>query len=184
MMRERTSFAGGSGGRQLGALGPVLWGVLVVFLVQGCSGVGTRSAPAPVREAGRAEPAAPAEPRAPAKPRAPTEDGGATQVYAYRAPAAPVFRPSGPVLGLVEQSRRERQQGDLTAAAATLERALRIEPRNPHLWNRLAQVRLEQGLYGQADSLAAKSNALAGDAPALKQDNQRIIAAARKAGGG
>ena len=39
-----------------------------------------------------------------------------------------------------------------------LERALRIEPRNPSLWHELAGVRLLEGHYEQADSLAQRSN--------------------------
>lgn len=72
---------------------------------------------------------------------------------------------------------------DYVGAAATLERALRIEPQQAYLWNRLAQVRLEQGYQAQAANLAARSNSLARDEPGLKQDNWRIIAAARRAAG-
>jgi Tfp pilus assembly protein PilF len=73
--------------------------------------------------------------------------------------------------------------GDYVGAAATLERALRIEPGEAYLWNRLARVRMEQGQYAQAGNLAARSNALAGDRPQLKQSNWSIIAAARRVGG-
>jgi Tetratricopeptide repeat len=89
---------------------------------------------------------------------------------------------SAPVRALLRQAESQRAAGDLVAAAATLERGLRIAPRNPHLWNRLARVRLEQGQFSQADSLAAKSNMLAGNLPALTQDNLRIIALARRKG--
>jgi len=73
--------------------------------------------------------------------------------------------------------------GDYVGAAATLERALRIQPQEAYLWNRLARVRMEQGLHAQAGNLAARSNALAGDQAQLKQDNWSIIAVARRAGG-
>jgi cytochrome c-type biogenesis protein CcmH/NrfG len=56
---------------------------------------------------------------------------------------------------------------------------LRIEPRNPALWQELAHVRLEQGKYQQAENLAAKSNALAGDNKHLSAENWRIIGQAR-----
>lgn len=120
----------------------------------------------------------PPVPESPATP--PKRDTG--QDYAYRVPPAP-FQPSRPVQQLVQQAEKQRNAGDLVGAAATLERALRIEPRNAHLWNRLARVRLQAGNYRQADNLAAKSNALAGDAPSLKQDNWRIIASARRGSG-
>ena len=64
-------------------------------------------------------------------------------------------------------------------AAAFLERALRIEPRNAQLWHRLAQVRLQQGQYHLAESLAQKSNALARDNDQLQQRNARILKQAR-----
>jgi cytochrome c-type biogenesis protein CcmH/NrfG len=77
---------------------------------------------------------------------------------------------------LLQRAEQQRRAGELVAAVSTLERALRIEPDNPLIWNRLAHVRLVQGRYRQAAGLAAKSSALAGDDAALKADNQRIIA--------
>ncbi len=64
-------------------------------------------------------------------------------------------------------------------AAALLERALRIEPRDAQLWHRLAQIRLQQGQYHLAASLAQKSNALAGDNVQLKEKNTRLVKQAR-----
>jgi cytochrome c-type biogenesis protein CcmH/NrfG len=69
----------------------------------------------------------------------------------------------------------------LGSAAATLERALRIEPRNPRLWHELARVRLRQGDYSQAESTAARSNAWSGADSELRAANQRIIEEARAA---
>ena len=67
-------------------------------------------------------------------------------------------------------------------AAALLERALRIEPRNAQLWHRLAQVRLQQGQYHLAESLAQKSSALARDNPELQEKNTRLLKQARALG--
>lgn len=64
-------------------------------------------------------------------------------------------------------------------AAALLERALRIDPRNANLWHRLASVRLQQGQYRLAESLAQKSNALAPDDVELQQKNLRLMDEAR-----
>jgi Flp pilus assembly protein TadD len=149
--------------------------LLSLALIQGCSITADRDAPAPVSDASSDRPARPSTAR-PAKP------ADEAEVYAYRAPAQPVFKPGRPVLALVEKAEAQRAAGDLDGAAATLERALRIERRNAHLWNRLAQVRLQQGQYDQARSLAAKSDALAGDAPGLLRDNARIRARAAKGG--
>ena len=64
-------------------------------------------------------------------------------------------------------------------AAALLERALRIEPRNAQLWYRLARIHLQQGQYHRAISLAEKSNALARDDAELQMKNERILKQAR-----
>ncbi len=103
------------------------------------------------------------------------------------APVEPAPPPSvGPreniaVAGLMESARTDAGAGRLPAAAASLERALRIEPRNPRLWQQLARVRLQQADYAQAESLAARSNSFAGGDAALRAENQRIIDEARAA---
>ena len=68
------------------------------------------------------------------------------------------------VAGLLENARADATAGRLANAAATLERALRIEPRNPRLWHELARVRLKQGQFAQAESVAARSNSWRSDA--------------------
>jgi Tfp pilus assembly protein PilF len=87
------------------------------------------------------------------------------------------------IASLLEGARTDTAAGRLTNAAATLERALRIEPRNPHLWQELARVRLKQGNYAQAESVAARSNSWAGSDRALRAGNWRLIAQAREARG-
>jgi tetratricopeptide (TPR) repeat protein len=84
------------------------------------------------------------------------------------------------VVSLVARADDQMQAGDLGAASASLERALRIDARNARLWSRLAAVRLEQGDFWQAAGLAAKSNSLAGDNPVLQAYNWRLIARARR----
>jgi cytochrome c-type biogenesis protein CcmH/NrfG len=83
------------------------------------------------------------------------------------------------VMALLEKAKAQRATDRLPEASASLERALRIEPRNPRLWQELARVRLAQGQYRQAENLAVKSNTLAaGDKP-LRRENWRIIGQAR-----
>jgi tetratricopeptide (TPR) repeat protein len=96
----------------------------------------------------------------------------------------PAPQTSRPVLALLEQANQAARQGDLAVAESRLERALRIEPRNPVLWNYMAKLRLHQGRLGEAAGLAAKSNSLAnaGDRT-LQADNWRIIAHARQRSG-
>jgi tetratricopeptide (TPR) repeat protein len=97
--------------------------------------------------------------------------------------SAPAPAGSPAVIALLDRADQQYQARDLDAAAASLERALRIEPRNPGLWHRLAAVRLEQGQYGQAAQMAGKSNSLAGGDTRLQARNWRLIAAARRAQG-
>jgi Tfp pilus assembly protein PilF len=88
------------------------------------------------------------------------------------------------IAGLMENARADLAAGRLANAAAALERALRIEPRNPRLWQELARVRLKQGEYAQVESLAARSNTWAGTDEGLRAENLRLIEAARAARAG
>lgn len=99
----------------------------------------------------------------------------------------PAPEPEGPqpvsrntaVLALVDHARADAAAGHDIRAGAGLERALRIEPRNPMLWQELARLRLAQGLYGEAESLARKSNSFAGGDRRVQAGNWRLIGEAR-----
>lgn len=95
--------------------------------------------------------------------------------------AAPSLPPAAATLAT--QAEQQRQSGDYAGAAASLERSLRIAPREAYLWNRLARVRLEQGQAVQAGNLAARANDLAGDKEDIKRDNWRIIAESKRRSG-
>lgn len=82
---------------------------------------------------------------------------------------------------LLARADTHAQAGEWERAAAFLERALRIEPRNAWLWHHLATVRLRQGRYAQAVSLANKSSSLAPADAALQAKNRRLIEQAREA---
>jgi predicted Zn-dependent protease len=97
------------------------------------------------------------------------------------APAPPPQTPA--VASLLASARTDAAAGRLVSAAASLERALRIEPRNPLLWQELARVRLRQGDYAQAESVAARSSSWAGNDTRLRAENWRLIAQAREARG-
>ncbi len=117
------------------------------------------------------------EPAPPSQPR-PTVGPGSTQTQPFPPPQeAPAERPPraqtkqyhlGPAaLSLVSQAHKQEQSGDADGAAATLERALRIEPNNPLLWIELGEVRLSQNEADQANSMGRKAAGLAaGDAQA------------------
>jgi predicted Zn-dependent protease len=83
------------------------------------------------------------------------------------------------VRALVEQAVTEREAGKLAAAAAALERALRIEPRNPRVWQELARVRLVEGDAAQAEQLAVRAVTWAGDDRSVRAASWRLIAEAR-----
>ena len=84
------------------------------------------------------------------------------------------------VLALLTQASKQQRSGSPERAAATLERALRIEPKNARLWHRLAQIRFQQGQYSLAESLAAKSSTLARGDWHLKQKNTELIEQVRE----
>ena len=106
----------------------------------------------------------------------PTEPSTADAPETPRAAA-----PQSPaVVALLGNADRQAGSGQLDGAAAALERALRIEPRNAILWQRLADIRLRQKQPGQAESLALKSNTLAVGDRATQAGNWRIIAKSRR----
>jgi len=75
------------------------------------------------------------------------------------------------------------RNGNMDLAAATLERALDLEPRNPFVYQRLAAVKLAQGQPDQAEAMARKSNSVGGNNPFVRADNWRLIAEARRTAG-
>ena len=149
--------------------------LILLMLSTGCTSSEPRSAPAPVEEVHLG-------------PSTSSRGGQGTgtdevEVHAYQPAAVVAVQEGNAVFNLVEEAETQSEAGNFSGAAATLERALRIEPRNPHLWNRLAHVRLQQGRFEMAGDLAAKSSTLAGDNPGLKRDNWLIIAQPRRAAG-
>lgn len=92
--------------------------------------------------------------------------------------------PSTAVVALLDTATQQTRAGKLDNAAATLERALRLEPRNAELWTRLAEIRLQQGQLDQAAGLAAKSNNLAGNNAGIITRNLKIIEQVRARKGG
>src|SRR5580765_49157 len=97
--------------------------------------------------------------------------------------STPLHAESPAIASLMDGARTDYAAGRLANAAASLERALRIEPRNPRLWQELSRVRLLQRDYVQAESCAQRSNSWAGSDTLLVADNWRLIAQAREARG-
>jgi len=163
------------------------------LLLAACSVAERRSTPAPVRDVGPPPVQAlpPVEPESGVQTAPYRPPGGAVPIgqEAESVPGqlAPTPKAAGgysaPAASLVAFADQAQGRGDYGQAASSLERALRIEPRNAYLWNRLARLRFAQGQYGEAGDLAAKSNALAGADRALKRDNWKMVAEARRAAG-
>ena len=83
------------------------------------------------------------------------------------------------VVALLESAREAEKARQYGRAAAALERALKVEPRNPRLWHRLATVRYRQGRHREAEALARRSMSLSPEDAKLDSRNWRVIAAAR-----
>ena len=110
------------------------------------------------------------------------ESENSAETGGYRSSGGPSNTSSSPnetVLALLSQAKLQERAGQPERAAAVIERALRIDPKNAELWYRLALLRLQQGQYAQASSLAAKSKALAHSDPQLQRKNETLMQQSR-----
>ncbi|MES1196886.1 MAG: tetratricopeptide repeat protein, partial [Steroidobacter sp.] len=82
---------------------------------------------------------------------------------------------------LIDQAHAQLASGNFMNAAATIERALRIEPNNPLLWLEYAQVRASEQNYFQAESMARKALLLANGDPRAQSSAWRMIATSLRA---
>jgi len=99
---------------------------------------------------------------------------------------APILRE--PTLGaasraLVAQAQSQLSGGNYAIAAASIERALRIEPDNPLLWIELGRLRQAEGNYVQAENMGRKAVSMATNAPRAQSDAWRLIAESYRARG-
>jgi cytochrome c-type biogenesis protein CcmH/NrfG len=70
---------------------------------------------------------------------------------------------------------------DPERAAALIERALRISPRDGRLWLKLATVRFEQRRYAESTALAQRAATYAGNDAELRNRCESLIARASAA---
>lgn len=84
---------------------------------------------------------------------------------------------------LINQAHAQLAAGNDAMAAATLERALRIEPDQPALWLELAKVRQEEGNAAQAENLARKALSMAVGDAVTQAAAWRVIAQSYRARG-
>lgn len=103
----------------------------------------------------------------------------APQISEFK-PAESTTVQSPAVSALITAANQSTKSGNLESAAATIERAIRIEPRNGELLYKLAVLRLKQSKPVLAEDLAKKSALLAGKDNTLKKNSWLLIAHAKE----
>jgi tetratricopeptide (TPR) repeat protein len=98
-------------------------------------------------------------------------------------PPTRTYRLGPATQSLVTQARAQVERGEFDAAAGTLDRAVRIEPRNPLLWLELAQLRLAQKDAKQAEGYGRKALSLATGDRRTQSQASKVVADALKAQG-
>lgn len=127
-------------------------------MVSACA---TRSGPAPVEESeveSRIRQAA-------------RDDSIGVQVFPLRNPA---------VEELMASASQAEQEGEADRAAMLLERALRIQPRDPELLQQVAEIKLQQAQYQQALNFAVRSYDVGPKVGEICSRNWRTISLARE----
>jgi len=139
-------------------LNKIIFSGLLILLVSGCA---TRSGPAPVEESeveSRIRQAA-------------RDDSNGVQVFPLRNPA---------VEELMADASAAERAGEADRAAMLLERALRIQPRDPELLQQVAEIKLQQAEYEQALNFAVRSYDVGPKVGEICSRNWRTISLARE----
>ncbi|WP_299202251.1 tetratricopeptide repeat protein [uncultured Amphritea sp.] len=108
---------------------------------------------------------------------------GFTVINSQVAAPTPVANSNPAIIALLQGAREQQKQGDYSAAQSSLERAQRIDPRDPHVYLRLADLRRQQGQYLQAEQFALKGLTLARGKSGLERKLWFLIADIRSEGG-
>lgn len=96
------------------------------------------------------------------------------------APQLGSSRLSPAAASLYKQAKTKFATLQYSSAEEKLERALRINPKHPDLWNLLAQVKLQENDYSNAITMAEKSNLYAASGSAVEKQNWKLIKVASK----
>ncbi len=99
-----------------------------------------------------------------------SEDSEGVQVYSLQNPA---------VKQLTAQAQSAEQVGQLDKAGGYIERALRIQPRDPQLLQHMAEIKLQKEDYHQALNFATKSYDIGPRVGEICSRNWRTISVAR-----
>ncbi|WP_136810208.1 tetratricopeptide repeat protein [Desulfosediminicola flagellatus] len=86
----------------------------------------------------------------------------------------------GPAGSLYYSAKKSLGSGDTQKAEMTMERALRIEPKNGHYWYTMGQIKFQQQQYAQSVHLCLKSKSLAGNDQNLLILNDVLMKKARE----
>jgi len=162
---------------------------LVTATFQGCSVLGGYQSPAPISGRMATNPYA-VKPVLKTTPLESVKKGPQLQEIEQKKPIRPRYDESynnqsvskslsPAVLALVSEADRNSKAGDLESAVVTIERALRIDSRNPTLTYKLAQLRLKQSKPRLAEDLAKKAALLSGKDKSLKRKSWLLISEAR-----
>jgi len=136
---------------------------------------------------------------APEQEYSPPEQELATQEPVISAPKQEIFAPPPPppppppfepletfaplspaVSALASSANQNSHSGNIESATTTIERAIRIEPRNATLYYKLALLRLKQSKPHLAEDLAKKAALLASNDTQLKKHSWLLVARARE----
>ena len=134
-----------------------LLGIVVVLLLAACS----VQPPAPV-----ADDEVDTRVRTPA-----SEDSAGVQVYSLQNPA---------VKELTAQAVVAEREGELDKASGYLERALRIQPKDPQLLQHMAEIELQKEDYQQALNFAVRSYDIGPRVGEICSRNWRTISVAKE----
>ncbi|NCU01524.1 tetratricopeptide repeat protein [Candidatus Macondimonas diazotrophica] len=147
----------------------LMLGILLLVLTA-CSSTGGRL-PTPLPPVPPPEPVpapAPSPPVEPSTPRPPERED------VPMAPLSPSART------LLTQAEAQRERGDLNAATATVERALRLAPAHPQPWLALADIQLTQQRPAEAEAMARRALSLGGATRTVRRQAWTLIARARQ----
>ncbi|MDD5580127.1 MAG: tetratricopeptide repeat protein [Methylobacter sp.] len=116
----------------------------------------------------------------PSAPELEQEQESETSIPTPFAPLESSASLSPAVGALVSAANQNTEAGNLESAVSSIERAIRIEPRNATLFYKLAVLRLKQSKPGLAEDLAKKSALLASSDITLKKHSWLLIAKTRE----
>lgn len=109
------------------------------------------------------------------EPPQPPEQTREESVFEPSSVPTPAPQPNAAVAALLAKAQQQKDQREFVQAAASLERAIRISPRDPVLYLELARIRYHQGNLNQAEQLCNKAVTLARDEDGVASACRRLL---------